>query len=139
MAPESFCRSVERVGELELAFNLAISSPIFESSFCREASASLIALASFWRRSRSLAGDCSRSFWGECLPGLLVGRDAEGPRPRRVGMLDESDAVFWWLFAPPDQRSLTTIVSGVDMMFCGRSVRLPIFLGAEEFNGKFSF
>lgn len=54
----SFCKSDDRgpavdVDEEEVALSLAISAPILESSDWRDASASLMALASFWRRSRS--------------------------------------------------------------------------------------
>lgn len=59
-------------------------------------------------------------------------------RPRRVGMLDDIDNALEWPFAPPDQRSLITTTSE-DIMFWGRSVRLPMFLDADPFKGVFSF
>lgn len=134
----SFSSSTERT--VLPAFSLAISSPILESSFCRDVSASLIAFASFCRRSRSFWGLWRRSFWGD-LEGLVVGRVVEGVRvwlwgePRRVGMLEVRETV---LECPlPDQRSFTTTPSVGDMMFWGRSVRLPAFL--DVLRGVFSF
>lgn len=64
MAVLSLAISAERMEEDvdDEAFNFAISAPILENSDCRDASASLIALASFWRRSRSFWGDWRRSF-----------------------------------------------------------------------------
>ena len=100
------------------ALSFAISAPILESSDWRDASASLIALASFWRRSRSFWGDCRRSFWGDDFPGVVGGRDIDGPRLISVGMLEEREGVLVWpLWESSVQRSLITTTSEVDWMF----------------------
>jgi hypothetical protein len=58
--------------------------------------------------------------------------------PFNTGILDGIEFVLECDFV--DQSSRTTTVSGVgvDMMFCGRSVKLPIFRGVWPI-GAFSF
>lgn len=71
------------------------------------------------------------------MPGVVGGRDIDGLRPTSVGMLEEREGVLVWPLELRLQRSLITTTSGFDWMFCGRSVRLPIFL--DNIRGEFSF
>lgn len=68
-----------------------------------------------------------------------MARVIEGVRPRRVGMLDVIERALEWPFdGLVDQRSLI-VGTSEDMMFWGRSVRLPMFLDGVPFKGVFSF
>lgn len=100
-----------------------------------------MALASFWRRSRSFCGDWRRYFWGDPFCGLEVGRAGNGAvaavrrAPFKVGIL-ESEVVGLWPFSGDRSPEKTSLGRGSsDMIFWARSVRPP----TVRVSGVFSF